>query len=69
MNMKTVTKLIAYSALVASLILGFAVIAHAQERTGETITDATALIPQNGRGTLDNSNAPYSSTIVRGAAL
>ena len=123
------TRIFAYTALAASLMLGFAVTAHAQDRTiinvsydptrelyqqynqafiahwkettGETvavqtthggsgaqartvidgleadvvtlalesdinaIADADAkLIPENWRGTFDNNNAPYTSTIV-----
>ena len=126
--MKTAAKLVAYTALAASLVLGFAVTAHGQDRTiinvsydptrelyqayneafikhwqdttGETvavqsthggsgaqartvidgleadvvtlalesdvdaIATATGLIPENWRGTLENNNAPYTSTIV-----
>ncbi len=126
--MKSATKFIAYTALAASLVLGFAVTAHAQDRTiinvsydptrelyqayneafikhwqdttGETvavqathggsgaqartvidgleadvvtlalesdidaIATATKLIPADWRGTLENNNAPYTSTIV-----
>lgn len=126
--MNRASRLLAYTALAASLTLGFAVTAHAQERTlinvsydptrelyrefndafvahwqqekGEAvaiqvthggsgsqartvidgleadvvtlalesdinaIADATDLIPEDWRGTLENNNAPYTSTIV-----
>ena len=126
--MKRTAKLIAYTALAASLAVGFSITAHAQDRTlinvsydptrelyrefneafiahwqetaGETvavqvthggsgsqartvidgleadvvtlalesdinaIVDATDLIPEDWRGTLENNNAPYTSTIV-----
>jgi len=127
--MKSATKIFAYAALAASLLMGFAVTAHAQERSiinvsydptrelyeqyneafvkhwqelkGETVSIETthggsgaqartvidgleadvvtlalegdinaianspgALIKKDWRGTLENNNAPYTSTIV-----